>query len=212
MSSRLIAAVGLFTFASILGAQTADATLTGYVNDPSGSAVPNAKVTLTNSSTAVAVPTATNQSGFYTFPYVLPGTYELSVEAPGFQRQDHPGIHVQVALSVRTDFSLQVGQAQQTVTVSGGAELIQTDNASIGTVISSREVNELPLNGRNPLSLVALAIATERGGYKQFRVRQFPDRRRYCKSEQLAARRRHHGDSVRPCRRASAVAGSHSGI
>ncbi len=92
MSFRLLGVFAIFTFASILGAQTADATLTGYVNDPSGSAVPNAKVTLTNSSTAVAVTTPTNQSGFYSFQYVLPGTYEIAVEATGFQRQVHPNL------------------------------------------------------------------------------------------------------------------------
>lgn len=167
MFSRLVGAFAIFAFTSILGAQTADATLTGYVNDPSGSAVPNAKVTLTNSGTGVAVSNSTNQSGFYSFPYVLPGTYEITVEAAGFQRQVHPNLLVQVGLSVRTDFSLQVGQAQQTVTVSGGADMIQTDNASIGTVISSREVNELPLNGRNPLSLVALAPGVVPQGQSQ---------------------------------------------
>ncbi|MDQ2774455.1 MAG: carboxypeptidase-like regulatory domain-containing protein, partial [Acidobacteriota bacterium] len=165
--SRIFSIFTIFTFASILGAQTADATLTGYVNDPSGSTIPNAKVTLKNSATAVAVSTQTNQGGFYTFQYVLPGTYEMDVEATGFQRQVHPNIQVQVGLSVRTDFSLQVGQSEQSVTVTGGAELIQTDNAGIGTVISSREVNELPLNGRNPLALVALAPGVVPQGQSQ---------------------------------------------
>ncbi len=156
MLSRLLGALALLTFASILVAQTADGTVSGYVSDASGSSVPNAKVTLTNSATQVAVGTQTNGTGFYTFQYVIPGTYQVSVEATGFQREVHPDIHVEVAQSVRTDFAMQVGQTQQEVTVTGGAEMIQADNASIGTVISSREINELPLNGRNPLALVAL--------------------------------------------------------
>lgn len=96
----------LITFASLLAAQTAGATLTGYVKDPSGAAVPTAKVVLTNSATGVAVTTYTNGTGFYTFPYVIPGTYQILVNAAGFQPQVHPDINVQVGLSVRTDFSL----------------------------------------------------------------------------------------------------------
>ncbi|MBV8865921.1 MAG: carboxypeptidase regulatory-like domain-containing protein, partial [Acidobacteriaceae bacterium] len=158
MLSRALGLLGLvMTLASVLTAQTADARLTGFVTDPSGAAVPNAKVVLKNSATAVEVTTQTNETGSYTFPYVGPGTYEITVSAAGFQNQVHPDIAVQVGLSVRTDFSLQVGSSQQAITVAGGAELLQTDNATVGTVISPREVNELPLNGRNPLALVALA-------------------------------------------------------
>lgn len=167
MLSRVVGALALFTFASILGAQTGDGTVTGNVTDPSGSGVPNAKVTLTNSATQVAVTDQTNGTGFYSFQYVIPGTYQVSVEATGFQRQVHPNIRVDVAQSVRQDFSVQVGQSQQEVTVTGGAEMIQTDNASIGTVISQRAINELPLNGRNPLALVALAPGVVPQGQSQ---------------------------------------------
>src|SRR5581483_5157661 len=157
MLSRPAGLLSLFAFAIFLNAQTGDGTVSGYITDPSGSGVPNAKVTLKNSGTQVGINSQTNGTGFYTFQFVVPGTYEVSVEATGFQRQVHPDIHVAVAQSVRQDFSLQVGQTQQEVTVTGGAEMIQADNASIGTVISPREINEIPLNGRNPLALVALA-------------------------------------------------------
>ncbi len=188
MLRRLFCLLSCFAIASILPAQTADGTVSGNVADPSGSGVPNAKVTLKNSATQVAVSTETTGTGFYTFQFVVPGTYEVRVEAPGFQAQVHPDIHVEVAQSVRQDFSLQVGQTQQEVTVTGGAEMIQTDNASIGTVISQRAINELPLNGRNPLALVALApgcntarpIRAERCRNEQFGIWKFPDRRRNC--------------------------------
>ncbi len=158
MLSRLLGVLALVsTFASILGAQTATATLTGYVTDPSGAAVPNAKVILKNPATGVTTNSQTSGNGLYTLPYVVPGSYEISVDATGFQPQVHPDIRVQVGLSVRTDFSLKVGASQQSVTVTSGAAMLQTDNATVGTVVSQREVNELPLNGRNPLSLVALA-------------------------------------------------------
>ena len=153
-------AIVLFSLSSaaLLSGQSADATMSGYVTDPSGAAVTRAKLVLKNPSTGVSRATETNETGFYTFTYVFPAqNYELSVTASGFQTQVHPDIRVEVAQSVRTDFSLQVGQTQQQVTVTSGAQMVQADNASLGQVISSREVNELPLNGRNPLSLAALA-------------------------------------------------------
>ncbi len=167
MLSRLLGVLALFTFASVLSAQNATGTIVGSVTDPSGADVPNAKITLTNQATNVSTATATNSTGFYTFPYVAPGTYSIAVEATGFQREIHPDIHLEVGLSVRTDFKLQVGRAQQEVTVSGGAEMLQTQNATIGTVISPREVSELPLNGRNPLALVALAPGVVPQGQSQ---------------------------------------------
>ncbi|MFL6446997.1 MAG: carboxypeptidase regulatory-like domain-containing protein [Bryobacteraceae bacterium] len=167
--NRYLVFVLLFAFfTSEITAQSADATMSGYVTDPSGSGVPNAKVALKNPSTGVSRTTQTNGTGFYLFTYVLPAqSYELSVEAPGFQRQVHPDIRVEVAQSVRTDFPLQVGQTQQEITVSSGAQMVQTDNASLGQVISSRQVNELPLNGRNPLALVALAPSVVPQGQAQ---------------------------------------------
>lgn len=157
MLSRLLGVVAIFVFASALSAQTATGTMVGAVTDPSGAAVPNARVTLANQATNVSVSTLTNGTGFYTFPYVPPGVYRIAVEAAGFQREVHPDIRLGVGLSVRTDFALQVGKAQQEVTVTGGAQLLQTENATVGTVISPRMLDELPLNGRNPLALAALA-------------------------------------------------------
>src|SRR5437868_5652948 len=116
MLSRFALRGALFVFTSLLAAQSADTTLTGYVNDPSGAPVPNAKITLTNSSTSVPIATATNSTGFYSFPYVVPGNYSLTVEAPGFQRQSTADFRVDVGLSKRTDFALQVGQTQQSMT------------------------------------------------------------------------------------------------
>lgn len=167
MLSRYLSLCAFVLFAGTLAAQTSDGTVSGYVTDPSGSPVANAKVALTNSGTQVAVATQTNSTGFYTFQFVIPGTYQVTVEAAGFQKETHPDVHVQVAQSVRQDFALQVGTVQQELTVTGGAEMIQTDNASIGTVISQRAINELPLNGRNPLALVALTPGVVPQGQSQ---------------------------------------------
>ena len=154
--SRFIGFCSLLAIAAVALAQTGDGTVSGFITDPSGSAVPGAKITLKNTGTQVTTDTDTNNAGFYTFQFVIPGTYQVSVAAAGFQHEVHPNIHVQTAQSVRQDFALQVGQAQQQITVNGGADQIQTDNASVGTVMNTRAIDELPLNGRNPLALVAL--------------------------------------------------------
>jgi hypothetical protein len=167
MLSRVVAFCAALALAGAAAAQTGDGTISGYVTDPSGSGVPSATVALKNSATQVSVNTKSNSTGFYTFQFVVPGAYQVSVEAPGFQREIHPDIHVQVAQSVRQDFALQVGQTQQEVTVSGGPEMLQTDNASVGTVISQRAISELPLNGRNPLALVALTPGVVPEGQSQ---------------------------------------------
>ena len=91
MQFRFSATVIPFLFSSLAAAQTANANLTGFVNDPSGAAVPDAQVTLTNSATSVEITSRTNSTGFYSFPYIVPGSYRLTVEAAGFQRQSTSG-------------------------------------------------------------------------------------------------------------------------
>jgi carboxypeptidase family protein len=164
MLSRLLRAIALFTFTSVLFAQTSDGTISGFVFDPSGSGVPNAKVTLKNSGTQVAVNTQTNGAGFYTFQFVVPGTYEVSVESTGFQRQVHPDLHVQVAQSVRQDFSLVVGQMQQEVT---SAERTQPPRTSRSCARCSS----------------AGPVSAECSRNEQLGLREFPNRRRRRQSE-----------------------------
>src|SRR6266404_300089 len=131
--------------------------ITGEVTDQSGAVAPNATVTATNSKTNVARSTATNASGIYSFPDLTPGTYEVKVSAPGFATIVKTNIELQVQQTARVDFSLSVGQAAQTVEVSASANSLNTENATVGTLIEERRISELPLNGRNFFSLVALA-------------------------------------------------------
>src|SRR6266404_5745746 len=131
--------------------------ITGEVTDQSGAVAPNATVTATNSKTNVARSTATNASGIYSFPDLTPGTYEVKVSAPGFATIVKSNIELQVQQTARVDFSLSLGQASQTIEVSASGALLNTDNATVGTVIEEKRISELPLNGRNFFSLVALA-------------------------------------------------------
>lgn len=131
--------------------------ITGEVKDQTGAVVPSAPVTVTNAGTNVSRNSTTNDAGMYSFPSLVPGTYQVRVEAFGFQPIARTGIELQVQQTARIDFTLQLGQATQTVEVAASAQLLTTESATVGTVIAEKSINDLPLNGRNFLQLVALA-------------------------------------------------------
>ena len=132
----------------------------GSITDSSGAAVPQANIALTNTNTNALRSTVTTESGNYSFPSLPPGTYDIRVEHTGFKAEISKDILVQVQQSVRLDFALQVGQLSQAVEVAAAADLLQAENATVGTVIGNKSIEELPLNGRQYLNLVALAPNT----------------------------------------------------
>jgi len=131
--------------------------ITGVVTDPSGAVVVNATVTVTNPQTNFTRATATNAAGNYTFPALLPGVYNVKAETQGFQTEIRTGVELEVQQTARIDFQLRVGAVAEAVEVQGGAPLLATENATVGTVIDNQRIVELPLNGRNFLQLVALS-------------------------------------------------------
>jgi hypothetical protein len=131
--------------------------ITGEVRDQSGAVVPSVPVTVTNTGTNAARTTNTNDAGVYSFPDLVPANYQVKVVAPGFQPQARTGIDLQVQQTVRIDFALTVGQSTQTIEVSALSATLTTESATVGTVIEEKNINDLPLNGRNFLQLVALA-------------------------------------------------------
>ena len=142
--------------AGVAGAQTSGE-ITGEVKDPSGAVMANAAVTATNTSTNVARSTLTNDSGIYSFPNLIPGVYQVKVTATGFSPITKTNIELQVQQTARVDFTLALGQSAQTVEVSATGALLATENATVGTVIEEKRIVDLPLNGRNFFSLVALS-------------------------------------------------------
>ena len=147
--------VGLFLSGNLAYGQTFGS-ITGEVRDPSGAIMPNASVTATNVATNVARSTTTNDSGVYGFPDLIPATYQVKVSAPGFQTTTST-IELLVQQTARVDITLTVGQSTQTIEVSALAATLTTESATVGTVIQEKNINDLPLNGRNFLQLVALA-------------------------------------------------------
>ena len=131
--------------------------IVGEVKDASGAVAPNVRITAINTGTNVSRETITNTSGIYTFPSLVPGTYTVKVEAAGFQVMQRSNIELQVQQTANIDFVLAIGQSTQTVEVSGVSALLNTEDATVGTVIEQKRITDLPLNGRNFFSLVALS-------------------------------------------------------
>src|SRR5713101_5451074 len=153
---QILILLGLCLPVGVASAQTFGE-ITGEVKDQSGAVAPNASLTVTNTATNVSRNTRTNQAGIYSFPALVPGPYQVKVEAPGFQPMVRSNIELQVQQTARIDFTLTVGQATQTIEVSGAVQLLTTESATVGTVIEEKRITELPLNGRDFLQLVALS-------------------------------------------------------
>src|ERR1700681_3557496 len=159
---QLILLLGLTLPIGIASAQTFG-DITGEVTDQTGAIAPNATVTATQISTNTTRTTRTNEAGLYSFPALIPGTYQVKVEVSGFQTAIRSNIELQVQQTARVDFALSVGQTTQTVEVNANALMLTTESAAVGTVIEQKSIVELPLNGRDFLQLVALSPAVSYG-------------------------------------------------
>ncbi len=140
--------------ASGFGATTA--TITGRVTDPSGAVVPGTKVTATNVDTNINYAAQTNEVGLYVIPNLPPGRYRVIVQKQGFETIVKPDVVLHVADVIGLNFSVQVGSLSQSMTVEGGAPLIQTETTQLGDVIEDRHMTSLPLNGRSYVDLLGL--------------------------------------------------------
>jgi hypothetical protein len=129
----------------------------GLVKDLTGAMVPGAKVTVQNKDTNEERATTTDASGFYAFPSLLPGTYNVVVTHSGFKRAEVAGRVAEVTESAQVDFVLQIGEASQSVTVSAaGAEMITTTSTEIGSTINANLVENIPLNGGDFFALASV--------------------------------------------------------
>src|SRR4051795_1172807 len=164
MHTRITLCIVCLLIAAACFGQTFYGSIVGSVNDASGSAVPQANVTLINLGTAERRISATDSSGNYQFLNLVPGQYRVEVEKSGFRRFVRDPITVEVQSAVRIDVPMQVGEVTQTVEVQAQTPLIQTEDASLGRVVESRKVLEMPLNGRNVFGLVALVPGVVPGG------------------------------------------------
>lgn len=144
----------------IATAQQATANITGVVKDPSGAAIPNAQVGLTNVNTGVVRKTTSNGDGVYAFPSVVPGSYSMQVSASGFTAVAQPPVTLQVGQTATFDFQLKVGTATSTITVNAAAPTLETSTSEVGTVVTPKQMNDLPMNGRNFTQLLLITPGT----------------------------------------------------
>ena len=160
---RIVLVLSLTLLSSLgsLWAQSDRATITGNVTDPSGAVIVGATVAATNTATRVSTRTTSTSTGNYTIPSLRVGTYELSVEQSGFKKYLQGGILLEVGQTVRVDAQMQLGQATELVEVTAQAAQLQTSTADRGAVVTSRDIEELPLVGqgeqRNPAYFMILA-------------------------------------------------------
>ena len=147
---RLVAI--LLLVSSFAFSQEFRATLTGRITDPAGSPVPGASITVKNGQTGEATNTKSGDNGQYTVSFLTPGVYTVEVEKTGFKKEIRAGVTLEVAQRAVLDIPLTVGDLNQSVTVSASAETLQTETADRGVTITSTQVLDVPLMGRNPFA------------------------------------------------------------
>jgi hypothetical protein len=148
--------VGLFVCGCLAFGQGPSGEVTGAVTDPSNAVVGGATVTITNVSTNVRRTVSTNSAGIYSAPSLPPGPYSVQVSFRGFRNAVRSNLDLQVDQIARVDFKLEVGDAAQSVEVSAVAPSLDQESATVGTVVETTRIEELPLNGRNYLQLTSL--------------------------------------------------------
>jgi outer membrane receptor protein involved in Fe transport len=164
--SLLIASVLVLISGSNVNAQQVFGSIIGTVTDPSGSAVANAKVTITDVTKGTSFDTTTNDSGEYSKGQLIPDTYKVTIEATGFQKVVSNDLQVLVDQSTPFNATMTVGNVEQTVEVTAAAPLLQTDRADVAQTFTAKELSELPSVGRNLQSFELLNPGVVKFGWQ----------------------------------------------
>jgi len=166
------AVLALLAMADTARAQTATGQITGTVKDSTGAVVPGASVTVHSDLTGLTRTGATNPSGDYSFPLLPTGVYSVSAELTGFSVAKQTGIRLNVDQVARIDLTLAVGAGTETVEVKAATTALDTETATVGQVITEKQITDLPLNGRNFLSLLFLGAGAVMTDGEQGTMRQ----------------------------------------
>src|SRR5438876_3709089 len=152
-NARLV--VLLFSLA-LLAQQANFGRILGKVSDPSGAVLPGATISIIDTQRGLARTVTSDEAGQYNAPTLIPGTYTVRVEFPGFKTLDRANLVVEVGQEIRVDLTIEPGQQSETVTVNEAIPLVDTTGATLGGTITNADVNDLPLNGRNYQNLLNL--------------------------------------------------------
>ena len=156
----------------LYGQGGANGTILGTVTDNSGAVVANVKVEVTNVATGVTTTGQTSSSGDFTAPYLQPGIYNVTVNAPGFQKSVADNINLAVAQQARVNVIMKPGLVSETVEVQASAVSLDTDTAAVTQQVSQKQVEQLPLNGRNFLNLLFIGAGAVQTTGEQGQMRQ----------------------------------------
>ena len=154
-STKVALLIGLLASAAL--AQEFRGTLQGAITDPTQATVPNAAVTLKNLENGIQRDTTADGAGHYLFPFVVPGSYSLTVKAAGFKTTVRDGIQISVNDNLKVDVAMPLGQASDTVQVTGDVATVQAESSSLGSVISEKIIDSQPLKGHSSLFLYMAA-------------------------------------------------------
>ena len=149
-------------FSGVLLAQSDLGTISGFVKDPSGATIPNAKVTVSGQS-GIERHVTTNESGYYTVTNIPPGFYKVAAEANGFQKYESTNNKLDPSGRLGVDVTLAVGTSTQTVQVTASAGALQTESAAVQKLVTRQQIDSLELNGRDPVLLAQLAPGAQGG-------------------------------------------------
>lgn len=158
MSSRLWqAGITIAILTGAIYAQEFRSTISGRVLDPQGSVIPSVTIRATQKDTGAKSETISGADGQYVLPFLAPGMYQITAEAPGFKRYLRQGLQVSTDQRMSLDLPLEIGQPAESVTVQADASMLETNSASVGQVITSRQIENMPMAGRTPLVLAQLS-------------------------------------------------------
>src|SRR5579872_1301881 len=161
-SRAALAALILVVCASLAFAQSDLGSISGFVKDPSGAVIPNAKVSVRNPS-GLERSATTNEAGYYTITNIPPSIYTVTVEAAGFKKYESTNNKLDPSASLALDAVLTVGAATESIEVSATAQVLQTENATVSLDVTRQQIDNMELNGRNPVGLASL-VPGARGG------------------------------------------------
>ncbi len=158
-ASRIIPVLFLIAISGMaaLFSQESRGTIVGTVTDQSGAAIPGATVEVTNKAQGAKQVFRSNESGLYQAPYLIPGEYEVAATFTGFKRAVRPNVTVSVGDRVSIDMVLELGATDQSITVTAETPLLESATGSVGQVVDSKRITELPIAHGQPFALIGLS-------------------------------------------------------
>lgn len=154
--TAVLACFSIIILAGSIFAQETRGIIRGTITDPNGQAVPNASVKIIDPARGTTVDMTTNSEGFYQATYLVPGSYQIVVEAPGFKKSIRDNVGLQIGATVQINVPLEIGGAEETVNVTADVPQLNTENASLGLVVDARRLEDLPLIHGDPYKLIGL--------------------------------------------------------